>query len=279
MSDPSIHSVTVNGHPTRVLEKGTGPRVGFLAGLAGVPRWTPFLDELARNHRVVAPSLPGFPGAEGHEDLDHLLDWLAATLDLIEACELVGCDLVGSSVGAMLALELAALSPASVGRLALLAPLGLHDSREPILHLWARRAAELPGYLCANTDALAALQAVPEGENSVEWNLSLARATSAGARLLWPMCDLGLEKRLHRVRQPALLIWGGKDRILGPLYEQLFREKLLGSVSVRVPDAGHLVDIDAPSKAAALVAEFFATRPLEAGHVRALRLRSGTGKK
>jgi pimeloyl-ACP methyl ester carboxylesterase len=261
MSDPSVYFVTVNGQPTRVLEKGTGPRIGFLAGLAGVPRWTPFLDELARNHRVVVPSLPGFPGAVGHEDLDHLIDWLAATLDLVEACALTGSDIVGSSVGAMLALELAALSPASLGRLALLAPLGLHDSREPIPHLWARRSAELPGYLCVDTDALAALQAVPDGENAIEWNLSLARATSAGARLLWPMCDLGLDKRLHRVRHSTLLLWGGKDRILGPLYDQLFREKLAGSVqSVRVPDAGHLIDIDAPSKAASLITDFLATR-------------------
>jgi pimeloyl-ACP methyl ester carboxylesterase len=260
MSDPSTHFVTINGQPVRVLEKGTGPRVGFLAGLAGVPRWTPFLDELARSNRVVVPSLPGFPGAVGHEELDHLLDWLTVTLDLIEACELSGCDLVGSSVGAMLALELAAMSPASVGRLALLAPLGLHDAREPIPHLWARRSAELPGYLCADTEALATLQAVPVGENAVEWNLSLARATSAGARLLWPMCDLGLEKRLHRVRHSTLLVWGGKDRILGPLYEELFREKLAASAqSVRIPDAGHLIDIDAPANAARLVTDFLAT--------------------
>ena len=260
MSDPSTHFVTANGQPTRVLEKGTGPRIGFLAGLAGVPRWTPFLDELARSYRVVVPSLPGFPGAVGHEELDHLLDWLAVTLDLVEACELTGCDLVGSSVGAMLALELAAMSPASVGRLALLAPLGLHDPREPIPHLWARRSAELPGYLCVDTDALAALQAVPEGENPVEWNLSLARATSAGARLLWPMCDLGLDKRLHRVRHSTLLVWGGKDRVLGPLYEDLYRQKLPGAVqSVRIPDAGHLIDIDSPAKAASFVMDFLAS--------------------
>jgi pimeloyl-ACP methyl ester carboxylesterase len=257
MSELETTSVTVNGHAMRVLSKGNGPKVGFLAGLAGVPRWTRFLDLLAETHRVVVPSLPGFPGAMGHEDLDHLLDWLAATLDLIEASGLEGCDLVGSSIGAMLALEIAAMAPNTVGRLALLSPLGLHDDREPIPHIWARRSADLLSYLCVDTEALAALQSAPEGSDAVEWSLAMARATSAGARLMWPMCELGLVKRLHRVRQPTMLIWGGKDRILGPLYESLFRDSLRCPVeSVRLGDAGHLIDIDAPKQAAECVHRF-----------------------
>ena len=257
MSDPETRTVAVNGHDMRVLSKGRGKTIGFLAGLAGIPCWTPFLDLLAEQYRVVVPSLPGFPGAMGHEDLDHLLDWLAATLDLLEAAGLEGCDIVGSSIGAMLALEIAALSPQSVGRLALMSPLGLHDDREPIPHIWARRAVDLPSYLCAHAETLVALQTAPEGADAIEWSLSMARATSAGARLMWPMCELGLAKRLHRVRQPTLLIWGGKDRILGPLYESLFKEALKCPLeSVRLADAGHLIDIDEPGQAAALVSSF-----------------------
>src|ERR1700690_418953 len=122
MSAPSQRTVLVNGHKCRVLEKGTGPLLGYLGGLIGVPRWTPMLDELSRTHRVVCPSLPGFPGATGYEDLDSLIDWLSFTLDLLEASGLSGADLVGHSVGATLAAELAALSPGMVRRLVLLAP-------------------------------------------------------------------------------------------------------------------------------------------------------------
>jgi pimeloyl-ACP methyl ester carboxylesterase len=74
---------------------------------------------------------------------------------------------------------------------------------------------------------------------------------------MWPMCELGLAKRLHRVRQPTLLIWGGKDRILGPLYESLFKEALKCPLeSIRLADAGHLIDIDEPGQAVALVSSF-----------------------
>ena len=71
---PSERTVTVNGHACRVWEKGSGAAVGFLAGLGGAPRWTPFLDALAQHRRVIVPSLPGFPGATGHERLDDHLD-------------------------------------------------------------------------------------------------------------------------------------------------------------------------------------------------------------
>ena len=44
------------------LEEGQGPKLGFLAGFGGLPRWIPFLDALARERTVIVPSLPGFPG-------------------------------------------------------------------------------------------------------------------------------------------------------------------------------------------------------------------------
>ncbi len=99
MTAPAERQVEVNGHPCRVWEKGRGEPLGFLPGFGGLPRWPAFLDRLAEERRVIAPSLPGFPGGEGHDALDDLPDWIAATLDLLEASELAGADLVAASVG------------------------------------------------------------------------------------------------------------------------------------------------------------------------------------
>jgi abhydrolase domain-containing protein 6 len=257
MSEVRTHHVTVNGHSMRVLEKGRGQKLAYLGSLVGVPRWTPFLDALAEQFHVVCPSLPGFPGATGHEDLDNLTDWLAALLDLFDAAEITGADVCASSVGAMLALELAALSSGSVNRMALLAPLGLYDEATPVPHIWARKGSDLPALLCADTEALAQLQAAPEGSDPVEWNLIIARATAAGARLLWPMCDLGLAKRLHRVSQPTTFLWGTADAIVAPSYMTLFQKGVRGPTqSALIQDAGHLIEVDAPGEAARIVTRF-----------------------
>jgi pimeloyl-ACP methyl ester carboxylesterase len=142
VSEPRERSVVVGGERCRVWEKGSGEPLGFLGGVRGLPRWTPFLDRLAERRRVVAPSLPGFPGAEGHQRLDDVADWVTATLDLLEASGLEGADLVGASVGGLLAAEVAAFSHASLRRLVLIAPFGLFDADADAFH----RAA-LPGAL------------------------------------------------------------------------------------------------------------------------------------
>src|SRR5476649_367239 len=123
VSEPQTLTVDVNGFSTRVWRSGSGPKLGFLSGFGGLPRWMPVLDELAKSRTLIVPSLPGFPGGDrGHSVLDSHLDWMIAVRELLEKSDLVGADLAGSSVGASLALEVAALWPASVRRIAAIAP-------------------------------------------------------------------------------------------------------------------------------------------------------------
>ena len=84
VSEPDTSTIDVNGFATRVWRKGKGPKIGFLAGYGGLPRWVPFLDRLAESRTVIVPSLPGFPGGDrGHTVLDSHLDWVLAVRDLI----------------------------------------------------------------------------------------------------------------------------------------------------------------------------------------------------
>jgi pimeloyl-ACP methyl ester carboxylesterase len=253
MSAPVERSVTVNGAPCRVWEKGRGNPVVYLAGFGGLPRWTPFLDRLAERHRIVAPSLPGFPGGAGHDRLDGLLDWVAATLDLVEGAGLAGGDLIGASVGGALAAEVAALSPGLVRRLVLIAPFGLYDKKAPPTDLWAQKPPALPGLLCAApktyTDHMA-----HEGVSAEEWPIITTRASEAAARLLWPLADTRLDRRLHRIRCPTTILWGAQDKVLSPSYAERFAKGITGkSTTAIIPGAGHLADLDQPARAAEAV--------------------------
>ncbi len=60
VSEPKTTTVEINGFPCRVWTKGSGPKLGFLAGLGGLPRWLPFLDRAGRDahrDRAVAAGL------------------------------------------------------------------------------------------------------------------------------------------------------------------------------------------------------------------------------
>jgi pimeloyl-ACP methyl ester carboxylesterase len=250
--------VDVGGQPCRVWEKGEGASIGFLAGLGGLMRWTPFLDRLAARRRVVAPSLPGFPGAgRGHDALDSHLDWLVAAHDLLTASDLAGADLVGVSIGGALAADVAALWPETVKRLVLVAPLGIYDAAAPVTDVWAQPPNGQPAVLSADPEAYAAATALPEGEDLAEWQILQIRANEAAARLLWPLSDTRLAKRLPRIRQPTLIVWGENDRVLPPSYARRFAEGIAGPSRIElIAGAGHLADIDAPDALAAKVLGF-----------------------
>jgi pimeloyl-ACP methyl ester carboxylesterase len=252
---PDERVVRVNGFPCRVWEAGEGEPVAVLGGFSGVPRWSPFLERLSAGRRVVVPSLPGFPGALGHGRLDDLMDWVVATLDLLEEAGVAGQDLVGLSVGGMLAAEVAAL--AHVRRLVLVSPFGLFDEHEPVADPFARKPREIPALLCARAGAFEELHDPPEGEDPAEWMIELARADEAAARLLWPLGDRGLAKRLHRIRVSTLIVWGSEDRVIPPSYADRFARGIGAAASIRsIPGAGHLVDADAPQELAGAIEEF-----------------------
>jgi abhydrolase domain-containing protein 6 len=256
--EPETLTIEVNGYATRVWRAGSGPKIGFLAGYGGLPRWIPFLDQLAQARTVIVPSLPGFPGGDrGHSILDTHLDWVLAVRDILDKADLRGADLVGSSVGASLVAEIAALWPDTVRRLALLAPFGLFDETNPPTDPWAQRADSVPGLMCADPEIWKALKAVPEGANSVEWPIEQTRANEAAARIFWPLGNTRLEKRLPRIQAPTLLLWGEQDRVMPVAYAQAFAKGIQGPTETRViPGAGHLAELDRPEAVAAAVLAF-----------------------
>jgi pimeloyl-ACP methyl ester carboxylesterase len=253
-------TVKLHGEPVRVLEKGRGRTLGVLAGLLGFPAWTPFLEALAAKRRVIVPALPGHPGGADFRKLDDLADWVIATHELLEAAGLRGADVVGLGPGATLAAEAAAFAPGLVKRLALVAPFGLFDEREPVADLWAKRATELPALFSAQPQRFAAeVLAPPAGADPIEFQVQHVRALEAAARLLWPFGDRGLAKRLHRITAPTLLVWGSDDRIVPASYAKRFAAGIRGRTRIRsIPHAGHRVDFDAPEALAKAVLGFLA---------------------
>jgi pimeloyl-ACP methyl ester carboxylesterase len=239
-----------------VLEAGDGPPLLFLHGAGGIPLWEGVLPLLAREHRVLAPLLPGFGQSTGLEFLDDHLDLFLHGFDVMEALGLERPYVVGESFGGWIAAEMAALRPREVGRLALAAPVGLWRDEAPVPDMFGMMTHELVPYLfhdpgCPPAQRMLGISSLlserdDRTEEQVEFLLALARGFRTAAKFLFPIPEHGLEKRLRRITAPTLIVWGTGDRFVQPLYARIFAEKIPRTRLALVESAGHLVGLERP---------------------------------
>jgi len=247
---PETRSLTIRDREVRVLEEGRSDvPVVFLAGIGGVPAWTPFLEALAKNRRVIVPSLPGFPGATEFRHLDSLYDWVVHTLETLELLDEPTFDLIGSSVGGALASEIASLVETQVRRLVLIAPFGVFLEDDPAADIWAQVPGpkSIPNLVCSHPERWDAIWEMPADGDEIEKSLLQTRSMEAAARFLFPFGNTGVTSRLHRIHNSTLLVRGAEDQVLPSAYNAVFAHGIEGPVrTIEIEDAGHLPEIDNP---------------------------------
>jgi pimeloyl-ACP methyl ester carboxylesterase len=63
-------------------------------------------------------------------------------------------------------------------------------------------------------------------------------------------------ERIRAVRQPTLILWGGRDRLLPPEFGQRFAKDIVGSKLVLFDELGHVPHEEDPARTVAAVKEF-----------------------
>jgi pimeloyl-ACP methyl ester carboxylesterase len=256
-----------SGRPTiEVLEAGDGPALLFLHGAGGVPAWQGVLPLLAQSFHVYAPLLPGFGRSTGLELLDDQLDLTLHGFDVIDALGLDRPYVVGESMGGWLAAEMAALRPKAIGRLALLAPIGLWRDEHPVADMFGLMTEEMVPLLfhdvtCPPARAMLAVSSLisdkdDRTEAQIETLIAMARGMRTAAKFLFPLPEAGLERRLWRITAPTLIVWGAEDRFVPPPYGRLFREHIWAARLETIGDCGHVIALEKPDPLAKVLIEF-----------------------
>jgi pimeloyl-ACP methyl ester carboxylesterase len=229
---------------TRVLVGGQGDPLVYIHGAGGL-MWDPFVEALARDHTVYAPEHPGSGQSTGLEELRDIWDLVLYYNDLLDALELPSAKVVGHSFGGMVAAELAANNPERVTKLVLIAPIGLWRDDAPIPDLAATPADKMAGLVLADPNSpLAAFLAPPVDDPEALFQAAMRMASIF--HFIWPIPDKGLDRRIHRVQAPTLLVWGKQDGLVPPVYADEFASKLRQSEIALIDGAGHLPQLEQP---------------------------------
>lgn len=244
---------------------GEGPTLGYVHGFIGNPSTHPFVSALAAaasGHSVVAPSLPGFTGSAPCEDLRSLYDWVVAASEVFDLAGLTGAPAVASSLGAMLALEVASIRPDVFSHLVVIAPLGLWDASHPVADPFGTTLSAQRALLTSDPARTAAFfddDTARSSDELIEDGVVRYLTRTAAAQLVWPIPEFGISTRLHRVTCPVTIVWGAQDQLCGVSYLERWRDALPNVVATHVVDgAGHLAEWDQPEAVADIVASALA---------------------
>jgi len=243
MADYFVSMIPVRDCRIRVMRAGSGSPLLFLHGGGGAGTWLPFMARLAETFDVIVPEHPGFGESETPPWLDTVSDLANFYLDFLKQLDLDGVHLVGQSLGGWIAAELAVRNTSRLASLTLASAAGIHVKDIPQVDTFLSSDEQRIRDLFHDqklADAVLARALRPEVEDVALRN----RMTTA--KLVWQprSHDPHLQKWLHRIDVPTLLIWGEHDRLFPKDYAFAYQRLIPGSKVVIIPDCGHLPEVE-----------------------------------
>jgi len=240
--------MTVNGIELEVLRRGVGTPLLLIHGMDTVPPKARFLDLLGRDAEIIAPSSPGFGNTKRPKDFDTIYDLVHLYHAVIDELPYDKITLLGLSLGAWLAAEVAVACSHKLSRLILVDPVGIKlggPTERDILDVFNVNPAE--ARRCSWHDPAKA----PDYDAMSDEELIIcARNREALCLYAWHplLYNPQLKQWLGRIRVPTLVLWGASDRLVTPDYGRAYAGLIPGARFELIEEAGHHPELEQPER-------------------------------
>jgi pimeloyl-ACP methyl ester carboxylesterase len=267
-----------NGEKLAYIDAGPrdAPPLVLIHGYTDSARdWAPIAPLLTPRFRLIIVDLRGH-GASGKPDCCYTrFDFAYDIKLLLDTLHIGTADVAGHSLGSIVAQTFAELWPESTRRLVLISSTG--TSFGPAEPARSTTSAQTPagGWLAAVAELNDPID--PDSAFMLDWwkisiayNPEFARrqrrdAASIPARVwraIADQCLIGVDLRtmLPRVRAPTLLIWGGRDTLVGDAGREALRSGIAQAEVRTFTSLGHDLFWEDPRAVAAVVIDFLKTK-------------------
>lgn len=254
---PEAQTVKIGDVGVSLRRAGKGPPLLFLHGADGYTQWLPFYDVLAERYEVIVPEHPGFGASDDPALIRSVPDMAMFYLDFLETLGLRDLHIVGHSLGGWIAAEILVRDRARAKSLTLIAAAGIRVEGVPSgdLFIWNREEL-LRNVFYEQAYAEIALALKPSDEQLDTMLKNRFTATKLGWQPRWFNPDL--EKWLHRIKLPALVIWGKDDKIMPAAYATRWRERLPDARLALIEQCGHVPQVEKLGDTVAPLRDFLA---------------------
>ena len=264
---PAEEYLELPGGRVHLFRGGAGEPLLFLHAAGGAGEWLPFHRLLAgAGFDVIAPDHPGFGKTDDFPEVEAIDDLVYHYLDVMDALGLCRPHVVGASFGGWIAAELAVAAPRDVGTLVLLSAAGLRVPGHPVPDIFIMTPGQLTATLFRDPPPPPAQPAAPD----IDAILAAYRDASALARFGWApyLHDPKLERRLHRVKAPTLVVSPSDDRLIPAAHGRRYASRIPGARFAEVADCGHAMYFERPAEFASITTSFLAEHSLQNGDSR-----------
>ena len=226
-------------------EEGLDP-VLFLHGLGGAGKWEAFHMAMGTVALTYVPQLPGWQEGQAPEGIVSVQDYADLAVGFLDSLGIDRVILGGHSIGAWIALRVAAAHPERVSRLILANAMGLDVPEAPAANLgemdeesFAKAAFSRLGLIAtAQPDGFGAewenVRRGPEFER--QWK---GRGLVAGL-VEGPCSDPELTNQIGSISNDTLLVWGRLDGITPIQHGDALRAAMPNSRLDVIERCGHL---------------------------------------
>ena len=256
-----MHSVSANGVRLYYEEKGMGEPIVFIHGLGSSTRdWWKQVDAFADRYRVITFDVRGHGQSEkpsGPYSIPLFAEDAAALLREINAAP---ANVVGLSMGGMIAFQLALDAPNFVRRLVVVnsTPEAALDSLKDRWRYWSRRFASKVLGMRATGKLIARQIFVKPGQDELRqefvkrWaaNDKQAYLATIDAIAGWDVSD-----RLDEITCPTLVVAADED-YTSVEYKRRYVEQLLHAELVVIADSRHATPVEQPEAFNEALADF-----------------------
>lgn len=241
------------------LEGGNlgGPTVVLIHGFGDTK--DSFVDAsraLAKTHRLVLPDLPGFSEASSPHDFTYdLVSMADVVAGFFDALGIRGADVVGSSLGGAITVQLSLTRPELLRSMVLVSAAGLRMPTPSPLQL-RLDAGDNPFVLQTHDDYEAftrfAMEKPPPIPAPVRRYLAdtAIRRAELNTKIMADLLagDWDFTPRLRDVEAPSLLLWGDHDRFIDLSAGRVYHREMPRSKLVIFHGIGHIPQYECPAR-------------------------------